>query len=95
MANAQQAPTKPGPKLVPGEYENRTRTRWVLEHPEGDLVFGDSKDRDVPKAERNHNLRDPVVPISAATLETMPEHSKTFLATLLAKGHVELRRAAA
>ena len=95
MAQNKSQPTPELPKVAPGIYENRTRSQWVLEHPDGDIVFGDSELRNLPEERRTPHLRSPVVPITAEQLSTMPEHSVRFLATLITKGDIELRRAAA
>lgn len=76
------------------ELENRTDTRWVLEHPEGDIHLGQSADRDA--LERDPIYRpSPVVKLTPAKFGAMPEHSRRTLDTLVARGDVQRREIAA
>lgn len=87
----------PSARPTPGtiRYENRTRTAWVVEHPDGDLVFGQSVDRDIPDAERDPvHQRSPIVSLDREREARLPEHSRRFLDGLVAKGLVDRREAA-
>lgn len=75
------------------EFENRSRTLWVLEHPDGDIIFGDAADRLVADRDPVHQ-RDPRVVLSAAKLERMPPHSRSALNKLVDNGDIQRRELA-
>jgi hypothetical protein len=85
------------PKAAPSkagrvQYENRTRTRFVIDHPDGDKIFGQSVDRDAPK-EALHPVHrpSPVVTFTREEHDRIPEYAQKYLASLVAKGHVDRR----
>lgn len=92
---------KPADKAAILEFENRTRTRWMLEiaapaagDPPEVVVFGDMIDRNVPN---RHPVfqRDPVVRLTPAQYERLTPASRRLLDTLVAKHDIDRRELAA
>ena len=80
------------------EYENRGRTRWVIEvleqgpdEPATEFIFGDSADRIVIGARDPIYQRDPVVRLTKAQHDNLAPHSRKLLDTLVALDEFELR----
>lgn len=78
------------------QFENRTRAAYVIEHPSGDRIFGQSVDRDIPKDLQDPiHRRSPVVEFSREQFDQLPPHSAKFLDVLVAKGDLDRRDLAA
>lgn len=90
------ADKKPGTTI---EYENRGRTRWIIElqpakegDPPEEIVFGDSADRIVQGTRHPIYQRDPVVRLTPEQEARLMPHSKRLLEKLTSGDQPEIER---
>lgn len=77
------------------ELENRTRTVWLIEHPDGDVILGNSSDR-IVKGERDTRYQpDPLQEIPKAKYDSFPAHSRKLIDSLVKRGDLQRRELAA
>ena len=91
---AASAPTSAPAWLKPGKryrFENRSRSRWVLEVQPGgsDIIFGDKADRDVVGARDPIHRRSPIVELTAEQIIALPDHSALMLFKLIDRAEID------
>jgi len=82
-------------QLTKIEIENRKRFVWLFEHPDGDVVVGDSADRIVAGERDVRYQPDPRVEIPKAKYDSFPAHSRRLIDSLVKRGDLQLRELAA